>query len=71
MDYDLTIERDVVQYMKDSTSSESWVRRCEYVKDANNGDYPDFWYSAIILSEVMYKTTAKWGSDDKIRVGYF
>lgn len=42
MNYDLTIERDVVQYMKDSTSSESWARRCEYVKDANNGDYPDF-----------------------------
>ena len=71
MDYDLTIERDVVEFMKDSTSSESWNNRCGYVKSANNGDYPDFWYTAVILSGVAAETTAKWGSDDKIRVGYF
>lgn len=49
---DLKTESGVVELMKSSTSQEEWNANCDKVKAANGG-YPDFWYSAIVLSGVM------------------
>lgn len=49
---DLKTESGVVELMKSSTSKEEWNANCDKVKAANGG-YPDFWYSAIVLSGVM------------------
>ena len=36
-EYDLTIEKDVVQLMESSSSKEVWSSNCDSVKNANNG----------------------------------
>lgn len=51
---DLTKEEDVVELMKSSTDENEWNDNCDKVKDANMGDYPSFWYKAIILSGIGY-----------------
>ena len=60
MDLDLTNQDDVVTYMKSSKNSEDWNCRCDQVKDANGGDYPGFWFAAVILSGVFTDCKSKW-----------
>lgn len=67
MEYDLTVERDMVQYMSVATSESDWNKRTDDVKRANGG-YPRFWYPAIILSGVAAKTAEKWGGDADLHV---
>jgi len=67
-EYDLTVEHDVVEYMKLSKSDADWDCRCDDVKDANSGGYPAFWYRAIMFSGVAAATSAKWGGDAEIHV---
>lgn len=47
---DLTTPEGVAHYMRQATSTRDWGERCDAVKDANNGDYPPFWYDTIIRS---------------------
>lgn len=58
MDY--TKESDVVALMKTSTSEQNWNDNCDKVKEANGGDYPSFWYKAIILSGVYSQVVVQW-----------
>ena len=57
-------ESDVVALMQSSKSEAEWCANCDAVKRANprNGspDYPDFWYSAIMMSGLFHKVSAKW-----------
>ena len=59
---------EVVALMMSSKSESEWNAHCDMVKKACGGDYPPFWYEAIVLSGVMRRTSAKWGGDDQIRV---
>jgi hypothetical protein len=59
---DLTTEEGVVAHMEAATSDNDWNARAKAVKKANGGQYPDFWYPAMIQSKRMDKITAKWGS---------
>lgn len=56
----LTTESGVVAYMKEAISEKDWNNRCDEVKKANGGDYPSFWYPAIILSGVFHQTCINW-----------
>lgn len=56
------IESEVLELMKSSKSEIEWEKNCNTVKERCNG-YPDFWYSAIIFSDVMGKTVNKWIND--------
>lgn len=58
--YDLSNEKDVVEYIQNATSEHDWNQRCDAVKRANGGRYPDFWYAAIVLSSVMHTVSSKW-----------
>ena len=64
---DLTIESDVTELMESSQSAQELGDNANRVKSANNG-YPPFWYSAVILSGLLGRVTARWGGDDKIHV---
>lgn len=57
MEPDLTKQQDVVTLMASSKSEKEWNANCDKVTAANNG-YPQFWYSAIVLSGVMSITAA-------------
>lgn len=61
MEHNLTQESDVVKHMKQAANESDWNRRCDEVKDANGGDYPSFWFKAIILSGVASQTAMQWG----------
>lgn len=67
MDYDLTTEEGVVAYMREATSTSDWNNRCDKVKRANGGDYPKFWFKAIVLSGVMLETTGE--GSNRIKIG--
>jgi hypothetical protein len=57
---DLTTEEGVTTYMEGSLSEDDWNSRTEDVKTANEGEYPDFWFSAIVVSGLPSKMQAKW-----------
>ncbi len=57
--YDLTKESGVVFFMMGAKSAADWNNRCDAVKAANDGQYPDFWYKAIILGGI-YDGTRTW-----------
>lgn len=65
---DLTDQKVVVKYMAESTSEAEWGSRCDEVKAANGGDYPSWWFSAIVMSNLAEKTANKWGGSAQIRV---
>lgn len=60
MDQNLTIPEGVEAYMASSTSERDWNSRCNDVKQANGGDYPPFWFEAIVLSGLMARAAATW-----------
>jgi hypothetical protein len=53
-------EREVVDLMASSKSSEEWDANCETVKRKNGGNYPRFWYTAILASGLATFTSMKW-----------
>lgn len=52
-------EQEVVNLMKTSRSEEEWNANCSKVKRACNG-YPDFWYTAIVLSGLAALVRSEW-----------
>jgi hypothetical protein len=59
---------EVLAYMKLSTSTVDWNKRCTDVKEAFDGHYPAFWWSTMIQSGEADKILATLGGDTKIRV---
>ena len=55
----LNTELGIEIYMSGATSEQDWNNRCEEIQKANGGDHPSFWYSAIVLSGLMARVTAK------------
>lgn len=47
---DLTTAAGVTEHMKKTTSRNDWNIRCDQIKTANGGDYPEFWYETVIAS---------------------
>jgi len=52
-------ESEVVELMKSSNSEQEWNDNCDKVKAACDG-YPDFWYSAIVMSGVLAGVKLCW-----------
>ena len=52
-------QQQVTDLMNSATSENDWNDKCDQVKEACGG-YPSFWYSAIILSGLAAKVSAKW-----------
>ena len=59
-------EQEVVALMKSSKSEAEWNENCDKVKKAC-GDYPPFWYSAIVLSGIAATTAASFGGSADIK----
>jgi hypothetical protein len=51
----------VIDLMQSSQTVQDWNKNADTVKAAFNGDYPNWWYEAIIISGVADKTLAKIG----------
>lgn len=61
-------EKQVVDLMKSSKNEREWNVNVDKVKAACGGDYPSFWFSAIVLSSVASNVAAKWGGDADIHI---
>tara|TARA_B100001964_G_C13672514_1_gene353969 strand:- start:73 stop:270 length:198 start_codon:yes stop_codon:yes gene_type:complete len=57
----------VVELMKGSKSEIEWNTNCNKVKKACGG-YPDFWYTAIVLSGIAAETAKKFGGSADITI---
>lgn len=51
---------NVIDLMKSSKSAAEWDANCDKVKAAHGGDYPSFWFLAIILSGLWTEVSATW-----------
>jgi hypothetical protein len=52
------LKEDVVKLMSSSKTEEEWNANCDKVKDAHNGDYPNYWYETFLVSGLMSKITS-------------
>lgn len=57
---DLTKSGDVIALMECADSRERWDRYADYVKEANGGDYPCWWWCAVILPGLLASKEAEW-----------
>jgi len=53
--------------MESSTSEAEWNANCDRVK-AECGGYPEFWFKAIVMSGLVGRVSAKWGSSGEMRI---
>jgi hypothetical protein len=45
--------------MESSKTEAEWNANCDKVKEVFAGQYPGFWYAAIVISGLMARTVAK------------
>lgn len=50
----------VVDLMKSSKNEQEWNDNCDKVKQEFGGQYPRWWYSAIIIGGILHMTKMKW-----------
>lgn len=60
-------QKEVVELMQSSGSKEEWRMNCDTVQAAFGGDYPEFWYGAIIQSGLAHKTLERLGKSADTR----
>jgi hypothetical protein len=53
-------KQEVTNLMSSSVNEDDWNKNCDIVKKAFNGQYPPFWYSAVIASGTLSKCREKW-----------
>ena len=51
------LKEDAVKLMSSSKTEEEWNANCDKVKAAHNGDYPDYWFDAIMSSGVAWRVS--------------
>lgn len=61
-------QEEVVNLMKSSTSETEWSANCDKVKKAGGGQYPSFWYGAIVMSGLASQVMAKFGQTPAIKI---
>ena len=47
-------EQEVVDLMQSSKSESDWNSNCDVVKEAHGGEYPGYWYLAIIIAGITW-----------------
>jgi hypothetical protein len=61
-------ENEVVDLMASSTSAQDWDDKCLQVKKAFAGNYPPFWYKAILATGLAERTLNKFGETAEITI---
>lgn len=60
----------VIKLMESSKSEAEWNANCDKVKAACSG-YPDFWFSAIVMSGLSRRVLESFGSSAEIHITTF
>lgn len=61
-------EEQAVVLMGGSSSEREWNARARFVKREHGGQYPGWWFEAIVRSGVADRTARRWGGNADIRV---
>lgn len=56
-------EADVVALMKTSRSADEWNANAKIVKEAFWGRFPEFWWSAMMMSGLAHQIQQSWMSE--------
>jgi hypothetical protein len=62
-------KEEVVDLMKSSKNTQEWNSNCDTVKTAHDGQYPDYWFTTMIMSGLCDEILGKGASDITIKVG--
>lgn len=54
------IKETIIAGMANCKSEEEWNQNCDNVKKLKDGQYPDWWYTEIVLSGLAAKVRASW-----------
>jgi hypothetical protein len=57
---DLLSEKSIIEYLKDSRDSHEWNAKLQHIKDANDGDVPDWYHDRVIASGLAREVSKKW-----------
>jgi len=60
----------VAAVMETSRSEEEWDKNCDLVKTAFGGNYPPFWFDAVLASGVARRTMANFGASPDLTVSF-
>ena len=55
----------VIDIMSQATNLEDWNKRSEAIFRDHNGNRPDYWYQAIIVSGLFERKRNEWEQDEK------
>lgn len=58
--HNLTTREGLAAHMEAAKSEQDWNDRCDAVKEANGGDYPNFWWDTIMMSGLASRVSANW-----------
>lgn len=61
-------KEQVVALMESATSEADWNAKCNQVKKAFGGQYPDFWYETVVTSGLARTVAARFGASSEIHV---
>lgn len=50
----------VINLMRSARSEADWNNKCDIVKKAFSGSYPDWWFSTVIQSGLMTQVRQSW-----------
>jgi len=53
-------EREVIELMESSQTEQEWDDNADLVRQLNGGDYPGFWFGAILVSGLASRVAARW-----------
>ena len=67
-EFDLTTREGVCAILNTSNSSEEWKANVEKIKDANSGNYPDFWFDIVVIGGLCDSIAARWGGSSAITI---
>lgn len=59
-------QKEVLDLMSSSTTSQEWNQNCLKVKEAHKGEYPSYWYAEVITSGLMDRTLGEGSSKIKV-----
>jgi len=51
---------EVRALMESSRSQAEWDANCDRVKAVHGGEYPDFWFAAVIMSGLLGRVSQTW-----------
>ena len=61
-------QEQVKALMESSTSTAQWNANAQRVKRECGGDYPEFWYPAIMQSGLAKRVLAKFGQTPDLKI---